>query len=371
MADTVIGQATGQVGQSIQSGGATAADAMQAYHITATAEHARQALEMQKQEQDRNKAVWFTNMVGAIHNASGPARALIADNVKKQLPSVYPNSDPSTIDMISKDPEFGRGTYSAFNNIAQGRGTSEDFQMASDYVAAAPADKKTFIEQHLQQEAAVRGAQLKASGMNGRVDVMKDNQTLAAGKAYEVDPIIKMSKTNLNSLVRSESILQNPDRPVTAKDLNLAYTDYINAVAAGGAATEGKISRELPETWDQKWNELKLKAGNISDLRKDPVGKALIEQLQSGISSVKGDLGDAMMDQAQNIHTGLSQSSNPNVVAASSAKIGDYNSKYSRQALSKKSGHSAASSGPKAGDVMSGYKFKGGDPADQNNWEKQ
>ena len=34
-------------------------------------------------------------------------------------------------------------------------------------------------------------------------------------------------------------------------------------------------------------------------------------------------------------------------------------------------GEGGAQTAPKAGDIVEGYKFKGGDPSDQSNWEKQ
>lgn len=162
-----------------------------------------------------------------------------------------------------------------------------------------------------------------AVGM-GRLDETRNQNAVQAGAAFEKDPILKSSKVSLNSLDRSLSILNNSTKPVTAKDLNLAYNDYINSVAAGGIATEGKIHRELPDTWAQSWNELKQKAGENDDLRKDPVGQQLIELLRNNIGTVRVDLGNAVANQAQNIAADFQSNTNPKVRETVSQKLKTY-----------------------------------------------
>ena len=61
------------------------------------------------------------------------------------------------------------------------------------------------------------------------------------GHDFEADPIIKLSKTNTNALVRSENILNNPNLPVTAKDLNLTYNDYIIQLQQVGPRQKVKL----------------------------------------------------------------------------------------------------------------------------------
>lgn len=174
-------------------------------------------------------------------------------------------------------------------------------------------------------------ATASANKMNGLIGVKqeqlaetKNQHSDDAGKAFETDPIIKLSKSSLNSLDKSQSILSNPNKPVTSKDLNLAYNDYINSVAQGGAATEGKITRELPETWEQSWNELKGKAGDFDDLRQTPTGAKLIGMLNENISTVRKDMQGQISNQAQNIYSNYGANTNQQVQQVAKSKLQKY-----------------------------------------------
>lgn len=193
----------------------------------------------------------------------------------------------------------------------------------------------------------MQGQQIRASGIKGLTGVKQDQleetknkNAGAVGQEFEKDPIIKMSKTNLNALTRSMNILENPNKPVTAKDFNLAQTDYINAVAAGGAATEGKIHRELPETLVTKWNELKQKIGENDDLRKSPAGKELIDLLRQSIRMVRDDISSAISEQALNLHDSNKFSTNDKVKQTIKDKLKTYNPKAYQQIYGGESGSS-------------------------------
>lgn len=174
-----------------------------------------------------------------------------------------------------------------------------------------------------QQQADAFAANYKFK--SDRLDNSKANTGDEAGQAFEKAPIIAASKNNLNSLTRSQSILSNTSKPVTAKDLNLAYNDYINAVAAGGAATEGKIHRELPENFDVQWNDIKGKFGQFDDLRKDPTGAQLIGMLNNNIGTVRKDLSDAAGQQALDVHDSFANNPNPYVQKTIRDKLQRYN----------------------------------------------
>lgn len=187
------------------------------------------------------------------------------------------------------------------------------------------------------------------------IDERKNQNSVQAGHAWESDPIIKTAKTNLNSLQRSMSILDNPDKPLQVNDLNLAYTDYINAVAAGGSATEGKIHRELPDTFEQSWEALKQKAGGKGDLRQTPEGQQLIGLLKQNIGKVQGDLIDATADQNENLKENYGANTNPKVQQVVGSK---YNS-YTAAALTKKYGKAAATA-PTAAAPLAKQVIQGG-----------
>jgi len=206
-----------------------------------------------------------------------------------------------------------------------------------------------YIDERAQKDAAAKeeaaakvigsAGQLQRSQLMGqRMDLQTSKDAGAVGSAYEHDPILKASKMSKNSIDRAISILNNTSKPVTATDLNLAYNDYINSVAVGGAATEGKISRELPENWDVKWNMFKQEAGKIDDLRKSPVGAELIDMLKNNMAKVKDDLKTAVAEQATNIHSNYLNSTNQKAIETNKRKLKEYapdayNQMYDPQAI--------------------------------------
>ena len=242
--------------------------------------------------------------------------------------------DPNSQDSIDKRA-LGKGILKRALQISD--------EEAGRYIPDTMSGNEVMGENGLLGKAiqggfGMQGQQIRAAGMQAltgvkqaQLEETKNKNAGSVGQEFEKDPIIKMSKTNLNALTRSQSILDSPDKPVTAKDLNLAYNDYINAVAAGGAATEGKIHRELPETWATKWNEIQQKVGENADLRKSADGKALIDLLKQNIAMVRNDISGAIADQAVNIHDSNKFSSNDRVKQTIKDKLKTYNPKAYQQ----------------------------------------
>lgn len=119
-----------------------------------------------------------------------------------------------------------------------------------------------------------------------------------AGAAFDKDSILKAVTNTNNSLDRAVSIMDGKT-PVTAKNFALLQQDMINAMAPGGAATEGKVNREMVSTLSTALNDLALKGGSIQDLRKDD--PALFRQLKGLINQVQQDYARAGVDRAKEL----------------------------------------------------------------------
>lgn len=180
-------------------------------------------------------------------------------------------------------------------------------------------------QQHIDANQPL--AKVKADGVQVQRDKLnetKNQNSNAVGQAYDDDKIISKSKMSQNALKKALSILNNPNKPVTAGDLTLSYNDFIDAVANGGAGTEGKISREMPDTWVQKWNETKQKAGKNDDLRNTAAGAELISLLKENVYTVQADMTKQIADQAVSLHAGFSKNTNQQVIDTSKVKLKQY-----------------------------------------------
>ena len=144
----------------------------------------------------------------------------------------------------------------------------------------------------------IEANRIKNQSYNTRANVAVDSQAAGAGNDIHNDTVIKPLVGSAQNLQRALSIL-NGKEPVTTKQLNTASMDYSNAVAQGGAATEGKINLELPSNFETQLNELKQQAGYNADLRKTPAGRALINLLTGNIQTVNGDIDQAMSARAK------------------------------------------------------------------------
>ena len=304
--------------------GQTVGNAINAYTLAQDTQMKREKLEQDKQQNELNKANWLNSQIVAIgRQPEGAARDLMLKGFSRQLPSVVPGANPDITELFKRDPEMLRKATEAAQHYMNNQ--QFDPTALNGFFSMSTPEAIDTMNKAAENIAKIKAAQLGMTAV--KRDALEEQMNVNAGRVgqlYEQDAILKLSKTNVNALKRSENILSNPKLPVTAKDLNLAYTDYINAVAAGGAATEGKITRELPDTFETMKNDLLLKVGVNADLRKTDAGKALIEQLQGRITGVHHDIQQAIAEQAKNLHTSNSLSSNPKVKAVNDLKLQQY-----------------------------------------------
>lgn len=182
------------------------------------------------------------------------------------------------------------------------------------------------------------------------------------------DPIIKPSEMNLASLQKSQSILNNTNVPLTPQSLSDAEQDAASALQLRSmGATEGKIKRTEIETIGRKIAEFKQKWGNnpAIDLRKEQpelveqikkLNQSLIDDYHTTISSRK----NAVLDELQAVY-----GDNPKY----QDRISKLRKTFNASTPAPEPVKSGGSSTPMAGDVEDGHRFKGGNPADPNNWE--
>jgi len=308
----------------------TVGDALKAYQVSTDAQQAREKLEMDKQQHEMSKANWVIQNVGKISRTLGPAQNIMLDNFGKAMQRISPGFDPKLVDIMKKSPEDMQKIAWAMDQFGRAGGAQNPDQAAHVLDAfGGDIDKYTdFLDKVDQQQALIKSGQAKASGMQGRVDEMKNQNAAAAGSAFEKDDIIKNTKKNLNSLEKSSSILFKANGPVTAKDLNLAYNDYMNATAPGGNSTEGKVNRELPDTYAQELNTLLQNVGATQDLRKTKQGKALIDQLLANITNVRKDSRKQILDQFENVADDYRSNTNPRVQDTIRTKRAAYQKTY-------------------------------------------
>jgi hypothetical protein len=125
-----------------------------------------------------------------------------------------------------------------------------------------PMLKDVFQQDAMGQRLAMMSAALQQRTALGydRLELARDKAGSSAGQAIEHDPIVMQAKKTTNNLDRALSILDGKE-PVTAKSFAILQQDMINAMAPGGAATEGKVNREMVHTLQEKLNDIALHYG--------------------------------------------------------------------------------------------------------------
>lgn len=191
------------------------------------------------------------------------------------------------------------------------------------------------VGKQLSGQFQLQAAALRGQGMQGRLDEQKNKNSAQAGNEFEHQ--LKPFKTVDNSLDRALSIL-NSDQPVTATQLNVAKQDYVNAVAQGGQATEGKASREIENTWFDAINRAQYKWGDAADLRKSE--PQIIDNLKTNIQNMKGEWNRTRSQQASDIADSYGANTNPRVQDTIKTKL----QRYAPDVYSQKFGNQQAPS---------------------------
>lgn len=175
----------------------------------------------------------------------------------------------------------------------------------------------------------MQGRQIVGDRANARnnliqqgLDLRRSKMGQEAGQSIEKDPIVQNLKKTTNSLDRASSMLDGKE-PITTKSFAILQQDMINAMAPGGAATEGKVNREMVETFAGHLNDLQLKFGNVKDLRKDQ--PEVFNQLRNQIKAIRDDYKKAQANQVNDIASSYKYSGIPQVQKT----IGDKQSRYS------------------------------------------
>lgn len=220
--------------------------------------------------------------------------------------------------------------------------------MASSY--KAPEDKS---QQVLQNAAAIQGKRgelldsiktamggAKAGTETTSVDTTRGEKTgaqggIAATRAqklvldaagkFDTDKILVPIQNTHNSLKRAISIMDGKT-PVTGKSFNLLQQDLINAVSPGGAATEGKVNREMVNTLAAALNNIEARFGSVQDLRKEQ--PEVFAQLRGLINQVYADYSHAGLERTNELALNSKNIPNPLLQQTIQGKVQALTSKF-------------------------------------------
>jgi hypothetical protein len=224
--------------------------------------------------------------------------------------SLYGSKTAGSYDAPETPDERNQKLLALTQAAQKSRGDLSDDQMGYLKMKADNSSKLAHYQQ--QAEVANMRADLARQGLGLRersVDLKEDKLAGDVGEKFN-GGLMKQYQGTLENLNRADSLL-NGKQPITTSTFNMLQQDFIGAVAQGGAATEGKVHREMIEDFQTKLNSLRQKFGEQADLRvSDPKTLAYLQAL---ITHIKGDYQKAQARMSQNIVDAHSASTSPKV----------------------------------------------------------
>lgn len=151
-----------------------------------------------------------------------------------------------------------------------------------------------------------------------------DTTASKTGRDIEEDSIMKDLTNSKQSLARGKSLL-NGKQPLTYNNLNAVQQDVINAMTKGSQSSEGKVNREMQESWIGRWNNVMAKSGKYgpnNDIRKQDPG--LYKQIQGLLQEVDSSISQNMATRFNNLASSYGESSNEKVKNVINKKRAQY-----------------------------------------------
>lgn len=154
---------------------------------------------------------------------------------------------------------------------------------------------------HEDNQAAITGRREdrrdKSLGLQERrFGETQSQNAAAAGKTLQDDSLVKEFEKSRANLARGRSLL-NGETPLTYNNINAVQQDIISALSSGGVSSEGKVNREMQESYKGRWNNLMAKMGKYgadNDIRKQDPGLAaqvgaLLDEVDSAVAKNSAD----------------------------------------------------------------------------------
>lgn len=193
--------------ETVNQQGRTVGDAMQAYHIAQTAAHATQELEMEKQNQQMNKANFIMQGIARANGMAGPVQKQYIDQLTGTISKMDPNIDTSGLKALVKSPEELQKVIAANHYLASTGGVQNPEQAAYAVNSLGMEGVTKLISDHEEHLAKIQAAQL------GMAQVRQQGVNLqthtAAVKAITDDSYTKQLLTSKQNL---ENAIQNYEK---------------------------------------------------------------------------------------------------------------------------------------------------------------
>ncbi len=181
------------------------------------------------------------------------------------------------------------------------------------------------IQNGLQKNQFTQGLQRdRLNLMKDRFGETQSQNAAKAGKDIEEDPVNRGAAEARQSLSRGKSLLTGKN-PLTYNNLNAVQQDVISGMTKGGQSSEGKVNREMQQSWIGRWNDLKAKAGQYgedNDIRKQDPG--LYKQISDLLNEVDGSIAHNMAERTKSLATSYGQTSNKKQKAVVEQKVKQY-----------------------------------------------
>lgn len=280
----------------------TVGDAVQAYHIAATAEHARQELDMEKQKQDMNKANWILGGINKAATLVGPIQKGYMKNFADQWKRMDPTADTSGLESLTNSPDDLRGYLASAKEMADRGGVSEDHQAAYVKGMGSYEGVQKAIDDYANHRAMIQAAQTKAEGMNLRGQVMAANAAQTAGDKFDKDPNLNKLLPMGQALGRDLSTISHnsSDHPVTYQTLHESLMNVAN-VLGSGSLSDSRVNSITPHINDETRSKIEQFFGDDPNRAASP---EYVNYVRNLVTRLHGAVKNDVTDRADQIASG-------------------------------------------------------------------